>query len=230
MINCDEEVNAVQNKKSWYTKWYILLILTIILLVTFIVAIPLVINSCYLNNDGYITVWNGADTLQFYGTILSFISTTMLGILALWQNYSLSKQNDNYRKMIESKDLPIFQVRLAGFSGFMSKPSVEIINLTQNIATNFEVIKCGIKHSLEAKYFMEYIIKEPYQRYFKENEQIKLEFSGDTPNISNGNNGELLFELKFQYIDIYGGKHNKKAYTYVAKEDLYKKPMIVEEF
>ena len=115
MINCDEEVNAVQNKKSWYTKWYILLILTIILLVTFIVAIPLIINSCYLNNDGYITVWNGADTLQFYGTILSFISTTMLGILALWQNYSLSKQNDNYRKMIESKDLPIFQVRLAGF-------------------------------------------------------------------------------------------------------------------
>ena len=45
----------------------VIAIMTAILL---IVGVPLIINECYKANCGYITVWDGADVLGYYGTIL----------------------------------------------------------------------------------------------------------------------------------------------------------------
>jgi hypothetical protein len=59
------------------------------------IGIPLIINEMYLNNKGYITVWDVKDVLVFYGTILSFIGTVFLGGLVLYQNERLNKINKN---------------------------------------------------------------------------------------------------------------------------------------
>lgn len=77
-------------KKNWIfnNKYYLFIILFLIFI------IPIFINEAYKVNKGYITVWGGADVLSFYGDILSFGGTVLLGALALWQNLKFKKEND----------------------------------------------------------------------------------------------------------------------------------------
>lgn len=56
-----------------------------------IVGIPLIINESYLPNKGYITLWGAPEVLSYYGAVLSFIGTVILGVVAVWQN---KKAND----------------------------------------------------------------------------------------------------------------------------------------
>lgn len=46
------------------------IVIAILTAVFLIVGIPLIINESYKANCGYITVWDGADVLGYYGTIL----------------------------------------------------------------------------------------------------------------------------------------------------------------
>lgn len=46
------------------------IVIAIMAAIFFIVGIPLIINECYKANCGYITVWDGADVLGYYGTLL----------------------------------------------------------------------------------------------------------------------------------------------------------------
>lgn len=54
-----------------------------------VVAIPFIINQMYLVDEGYVTVWDGADVLAFYGAILGAIGTVVLGVVAWKQNERL---------------------------------------------------------------------------------------------------------------------------------------------
>lgn len=45
--------------------------------VFFIVGIPILINESYKNGQGYITMWNAADVLSYYGNILGSAATIM---------------------------------------------------------------------------------------------------------------------------------------------------------
>lgn len=68
------------------------LIFVLILVVVFtIITIPIIINELYLINSGYTTVWEGADVLAFYGTLLGAIGTVVLGLVAWKQNERLLK-------------------------------------------------------------------------------------------------------------------------------------------
>lgn len=49
------------------------IIFGIIAAIFLIVGIPIIINECYKANCGYITVWDGADVLGYYGAILGSI-------------------------------------------------------------------------------------------------------------------------------------------------------------
>ncbi|WP_294458498.1 hypothetical protein [uncultured Allofournierella sp.] len=68
------------------------LIFVLVLGVVFaVIAIPIIINELYLINSGYITVWEGADVLAFYGALLGAIGTVVLGLVAWRQNERLLK-------------------------------------------------------------------------------------------------------------------------------------------
>ena len=43
----------------------------IIIFIILVFLIPILINECYLPNKGYLTVWDGADVLSFYGAVLA---------------------------------------------------------------------------------------------------------------------------------------------------------------
>lgn len=57
------------------------IILGVIAAIFLIAGIPIIINECYKVNCGYITVWDGADVLGYYGAILgSIIAVATLAI------------------------------------------------------------------------------------------------------------------------------------------------------
>lgn len=51
-------------------------IILLILLALFLVfAVPIIINESYKANDGYVTMWEAADVLSYYGIILGALIT-----------------------------------------------------------------------------------------------------------------------------------------------------------
>ena len=75
--------------KKWYKRWWIWLIA--ILIIAIFISMPFMINESYKLGKGYITLWDASDVLSFYGAILSFLGSTVLGVVALVQNEKIRK-------------------------------------------------------------------------------------------------------------------------------------------
>ena len=73
----------------------------VVMLLTIVIIIPIIINEAYKTGEGYYTVWNGADVLAFYGSIMSFIGTAFISIIALYQNKKFKEENDKTQKRTE---------------------------------------------------------------------------------------------------------------------------------
>ena len=70
------------------------IILGIIAAIFLIVGIPIIINECYKANCGYITVWDGADVLGYYGAILgSIIAVATLAITIVFTKKQIQRDN-----------------------------------------------------------------------------------------------------------------------------------------
>lgn len=89
-------------KKSPNTHWKWVL-LTIVSLAAIIIG-PLIINECYKSNTGYLTRWDAADVLSYYGTILS--AAGAVGGVFL----SLKFSHKQYREDKHRDILPYFSV------------------------------------------------------------------------------------------------------------------------
>lgn len=65
-------------------------------------GIPILINECYKANSGYITVWDGADVLGYYGTILgSAIAVLTLALTIVFTKKQI--QRDSYLRVETEK-------------------------------------------------------------------------------------------------------------------------------
>lgn len=73
-----------------------MMIKALLVALLFIIGIPLIINWLYMQDEGFQTVWAGADALSFYGAILGAGGTIVLGVVA-W------KQNDRLLRLEETK-------------------------------------------------------------------------------------------------------------------------------
>lgn len=79
--------------KKISTKWKIIILF---LLIIFVILIPIGINQLYKIDKGYVyvTMWNAADVLSYYGSVLTFIGTAFLGVAVMYQNDSIDiRQN-----------------------------------------------------------------------------------------------------------------------------------------
>lgn len=73
------------------------IVMAVMATIFFVVGIPLIINECYKANCGYITVWNGADVLGYYGAILgSIIAVATLGVTIIFTKKQI--QRDSFIK------------------------------------------------------------------------------------------------------------------------------------
>lgn len=80
-------------------KWIATLVIIVIIL-TLVFGIPLIINELYKKGPGYITVWDGADMLSFYGTMLGTGAT----ILALVITIAFTRKQIIRESYLKSED------------------------------------------------------------------------------------------------------------------------------
>lgn len=84
-------------------RWFLIGTLLAILLV---VGVPIIINECYRVNTGYITVWNAADVLSYYGTIVA----AGIGIVGVYLTVYIA--NKNYRDDARNRILPYIAINV----------------------------------------------------------------------------------------------------------------------
>ena len=92
--------------KILLSKWWFYLILFFI--VTLIV--PFAINELYKVGSGYITKWEAADVLSFYGSYLAFIGTVIFGVVAIYQNQKLHQLNMELLKLQQAQYISIVTI------------------------------------------------------------------------------------------------------------------------
>lgn len=73
-------------------------IIIFLFFIALVFGVPIIINECYLKNDGYLTVWDGSDVFAYYASVLSFIGTVILGGITVWQNRKAIETNN---KLVE---------------------------------------------------------------------------------------------------------------------------------
>ena len=84
---------------SWKRKFLkvVKIIFGIIAAIFLIAGFPIIINECYKVNCWYITVWDGADVLGYYGAILgSIIAVATLVITIVFTKKQI--QRDSFLK------------------------------------------------------------------------------------------------------------------------------------
>lgn len=132
-------------KKGRYKVGYIVVV-TIITLIL-ILGIPYIINELYMKNEGYTTLWEAKDVLSFYGSVLSFIGTCVLGALSLYQNKLYKEENEKAQKMQENyyrnERRPIYQFKYS-FSVLEKSISLYPKKMFETIGYNERIIECKI--------------------------------------------------------------------------------------
>lgn len=176
-----------------------------------IIGIPLVINYLYKTTttiDFFVTEWNASDTLSYYGAILTFVGTTILSVLALWQNHAIKMENDKHTHLLEKmereKIYPFIVIKEVGCDGNFANIHFNLENVSDNIAGDIIITNIRIE-TQEGETIWD--TKESYEyEYLKQNEcqTITLKNNPFDPNKEN-----IVFTLK--YTDILAWEH---TYTF----------------
>lgn len=98
-------MTMTQNKEAKQRPWWKWILVALGLLIP-IVGVPIGINECYKSNTGYITVWNGADVLNYYGTIISTAIGALIAVLTMAFTISFNRrqiQRDTYLRNEKEK-------------------------------------------------------------------------------------------------------------------------------
>ena len=85
-------------------------ICTFIVMILVVLSIPIIINESYKTGKGYVTMWEAADVLSFYGSFLSFAGTVVLGAIAIWQNNKAHKLNEHLQKLQQAEYISMVSV------------------------------------------------------------------------------------------------------------------------
>ena len=111
-------------------------------------GIAIAINEAYKTDSGYITLWQPADALAFYGAYLSFVGTVVLGIVAIYQNKKAQDLNEQLQKLQQAQYISMISVkkmmietRSSSIPNFLNTQmrDINVINLT---ADEFESVNC----------------------------------------------------------------------------------------
>lgn len=114
-----------------------------IFLIFILIGVPFIINLLFKFNIGIELLcaeWSAGDLLVYYGSVLSFLGTVVLGALALYQNKIIKEQSDQRNMLLEQKELkknmPKFSFANNGFSGRYANLSITIKNISDNNAND----------------------------------------------------------------------------------------------
>lgn len=199
--------------------------ITAIVLLIMIFVIPFVLNCLFkygTSFDIFVAEWDSGDALSFYGTILSFIGTSVLSILALYQNHCIDKLSKEHSSRIEEMEKeryePCFYINNFNSTGKLSNISFEIKNISDNIIQN--VIVCDV-HLINQE---STIGDDKFQKavLYKDN-ALLIELK----NKSIGTKDPVL-NFKVQYNTVLGETHQKSV-KILLEQDIGKSIFVIEK-
>lgn len=127
-----------------YIKNHIILLICLVLSILIVtMGIPFLINYSFKTTaltSIFIAEWDAGDALVYYGAMLSFFSTTLLSILALWQNHIIEEKNHIHttllEKMEKEKNAPCLIIDNISWKQDAKTLDFDIKNVSENIAHN----------------------------------------------------------------------------------------------
>ncbi|MBE5936036.1 MAG: hypothetical protein E7262_09635 [Lachnospiraceae bacterium] len=196
----------------------------LLLLIIGIFIGPVLIHYMYWLGEKYPFIkvaWDEKDMLAYYGAVLSFLGTTILGALTLYQNKSIQAEADKRVKLIEERELisnmPKFLVKMCGYSGKSSKINFEIENVTQNMASEVILYDIHIEDSSKTVIWKEGRNFTCSAIYYSKGFNVKL----NNPEIKE----DAVILMKMDACDKYDEVH---TYEIKGKCGLYNLPLILK--
>ncbi|MBR5826120.1 MAG: hypothetical protein IKY78_03440 [Clostridia bacterium] len=137
---------------EWIKKHKALFIIICVMIFIALIGVPFAINLLF-KVDTKINVfqaeWSAGDALGYYGAVLSFLGTVILGALALYQNHIIKEEADKKAALLEEKEhienMPKFHLRFSGCSGFGCGLSFIIKNISNNISYDIKIYDIRIQ-------------------------------------------------------------------------------------
>lgn len=185
--------------------------LILISLLIIIIGIPLLINCLFKYSipcKFFNAEWSAGDALAYYGEILSFLGTTILSALALWQNHVIEEKSNKHTAILElmekEKNLPYLIIeKISGFKNNQDL-TLNIKNESENIALNVIVSEFSIVDKQgntmwekNTKYSASYL-----------NSSTPLEIRLANPEIKDASD-RIIFTIT--YYDKFNDKHERNA-------------------
>ncbi len=121
--------------KKWIVKGTLLAIVAVIM-------VPILINELYQADNGYFTVWTGADVLSFYGAALGAIGTIALGMVAWGQNKRLLKIEENNFLSNNLSRLLISGLQISDFNKIACNFDLHTEQMVTSDMNNYDCSKC----------------------------------------------------------------------------------------
>lgn len=179
-------------------------------MLTLVVAIA--INEAYKAGNEYITLWQPADTLAFYGSYLSFIGTVVLGAVAVYQNKKAQDLNVQLHKLQQAQYISMvsatkvmIETRSSSTPDFLNAQTRDI-NVINLIAEGFTTRNC-------------YHI---YVEFKNDSEYPIVQMQVHPGERTNGNC--QLYGIK-NYVDqaVYIAKGESACYRYIVPCEIFEK-------
>lgn len=121
-------------------------IFVVVLSFFIIFGIPFLIHVLFKihpKNDFWVAEWTAGDLLGYYGAILAFIGTVVLGMLALYQNHIIKVESDKRAELLEQREresnMPKFIASCRQCNGNTSNLKFSIKNISENLASDITV-------------------------------------------------------------------------------------------
>ena len=201
---------------EWIKKHKLIVIISSIIL---IFGVPLIIHVLFKIHAGIPFLeaeWSAGEMLGYYGSILSFIGTVVLGALALYQNRLIKEEADKRALILEQREhersMPRFTVESMGSQGSCSHLRFAISNISDNYCTemnlsNMHIVSPDGKVFWKSKKGHTFAFMPPNGFW-----EIKL----DNPSLQHDG---YLFSFTMQCKDEYNDVHNYSINgTYYAKD------------
>ena len=155
-------------------------------------------------SEAFVAEWDAGDALGYYGAILSFIGTVVLGALALYQNRIIKTEADKKAALTEEQEhaenMPRFFMRFGGASGFCASLKFVIMNVSSNIAYSVNVYDIKIKDGSKT-------IWESNDTYGAPVINPQKDISIQTKSPTTNDTGEFTLLASMSCMDKYNGKH-----------------------
>ena len=117
----------------------------LIAFITFMIifGIPFIIHvlfKLHSNIDFFVAEWTAGELLSYYGSILAFLGTVILGALSLYQNQIIKQESGKRATLLEQREresnMPRFRINHVLSHGNSSGMKFNIENISTNIANN----------------------------------------------------------------------------------------------